>query len=349
MVTIKDVARVAGVSTATVSRVVHNGGQVGEACRQRVKKVIDELGYRPNVNARALVSNSSHTIGVVTPKLSMTFFGCLASGAEKAARKKGLKLLMSNSLYETKTELEAINSLREHSCNAIILHSEYSDEKDLKELAEKIPGLVLINRYIPSLASRCVWLDNVYGGRHVAEYLISRGHTKFAVATSVYQNSDPQLRLKGAKEALEEAGLKLNMANVVESTANMEGGKEAVAQLLASGAEFTALIAYNDLMAVGAMNALQDAGRRVPEDVSVVGFDNLYISEACRPNLTTMAYPVEEMAEYAANLAVTLSETPKEPIRNTHLFLPVLVERKSVATVDQPASVVELESGRLVI
>lgn len=330
MVTIKDVARVAGVSTATVSRVVHDGGQVGEACRQRVKKVIKELGYRPNVNARALVNNSSSTIGVVTPKLSMTFFGCLASGAEKAARKKGLKLLMSNSLYETKTELNAIESLREHSCNAILLHSEYSDEATLKDLAEKIPGLVIINRYLPSLASRCVWLDNVSGGRQIAEYLINRGHTQFAVATSVYQNSDPQLRLKGMNEALDEAGLTLDSSNVVASTANMEGGEEVVAKLLASGAKFTALVAYNDLMAVGAINALQDAGVRVPEEVSVVGFDNLYVSKACRPHLTTMAYPIEEMAEYAVNLAITLSEGPKEPMRNTHLFLPTLVERNSV-------------------
>lgn len=335
MVTIKDVARVAGVSTATVSRVVHNGSQVGEACRQRVKKVIDELDYRPNANARALVSNSSQTIGVVTPKLSMTFFGCLASGAEKAARKKGFQLLMSNSLYETKTELNAIESLREHSCKALVLHSEYSNEKTLEALAEKIPGLVLINRYIPSLASRCVWLDNVSGGRQIAEYLISRGHTKFAVATSVYQNGDPQFRLKGANEALQDAGLKLDPANVIESTANTQGGEEVVSKLLARGAEFTALIAYNDLMAVGAMNALQDAGVRVPEDVSIVGFDDLYISKACRPHLTTMAYPIEEMAEYAANLAITLSEGPKEPIRNTHLFLPTLVERNSVMDIQK--------------
>lgn len=330
MVTIKDVARVAGVSTATVSRVVHNGGQVGEACRQRVKKVIDELGYRPNVNARALVSNTSSTIGVVTPKLSMTFFGCLASGAEKAARKKNLKLLMSNSLYETKTELEAIESLLEHRCNAMILHSEYSDEKTIRELAEKIPGLVLINRYIPSLASRCVWLDNVSGGKQAAEYLISRGHKKFAVATSVYRNNDPQLRLKGVVEALEAAGLTLDPNNVVEATANMEGGHEVASQLLARGADFTALIAYNDLMAVGAMNTLQDAGVSVPDDVSVVGFDDLYITRACRPNLTTMVYPIEEMAEYAANLAIGLTEKPKEQSRNTHLFVPTLIERDSV-------------------
>jgi len=332
MVTIKDVARVAGVSTATVSRVVHDGAQVGDACRARVKKVIQELGYRPNTNARALVSKTSDTIGVVTPRLSMTFFGCLAAGVEKTAREKKFKLLMSNSLYETKTELEAINSLREHSCSAIILHSEYSDEETLAELAKDIPGLVIINRYIPSLAGRCVWLDNEAGSYKITEYLLERGHKNLAVITSVYQNDDPETRLIGVKKTLAAYGKTLKAENIVESTANMRGGEEAVKTLLERGSQFSAIVAYNDLMAVGAMNALQDAGIRVPEDVSVVGFDNLYVAKACRPKLTTMDYPVEDMASYAAELAIALSIGESSFSSRTHLFVPELKERESVAT-----------------
>ena len=331
MATIKDVARVAGVSTATVSRVVHNGGQVGDACRARVQKVIKELGYRPNTNARALVSKTSNTIGVVTPRLSMTFFGCLAAGVEKAAREQKYKLLMSNSLYETKTELEAIESLREHSCSAIILHSEYSDEKTLKKLADEIPGLVIVNRFIPELANRCVWLDNEAGAQKVADHLLDKGHRDIAVVTSVYQNNDPEFRLNGVRAAIEKRGLSLNPEAIVESTANMRGGEEAVTALLEKGVKFSAVVAYNDLMAVGALNALQDAGLRVPEDVSVVGFDNLYVSTACRPKLTTMDYPVEEMANYAANLAINLSTGDNKISSQTHLFMPTLVERNSVA------------------
>ena len=138
MATIKDVAKVAGVSIATVSRVIHNKGKVGDVCRARVKKVIVELGYRPNSNASALASNTSNTIGVVTPKLSMPFFGSLASGVENGARENNFKLLMANSLYETESELKAIESLRENNCKAIILHSEYSDEKTLIKLAKEI-------------------------------------------------------------------------------------------------------------------------------------------------------------------------------------------------------------------
>jgi len=330
MATIHDVAKVAGVSIATVSRVINNGGKVGDACRARVKKVIKELNYRPNSNASALAGKTTNTIGVVTPKLSMSFFGSLASGVEKAARDNNYKLLMSNSLYETKSELDAIESLREHDCKAIILHSEYSDEKTLIKLAKQIPGLVLINRYIPQLANRCVWLDNVSGAKDASQYLLDKGHQDFAVVTSIYQNRDPGSRLEGIKKSLNSHSLSLLPENIEEATANIEGGEQAVIALLARGCKFTAILAYNDLMAIGAIHALFSAGLRVPEDVSVIGFDDLIVGRACRPRLTTMHYPVEEMANYAANLAIQLSDPNHQPNSQTHLFIADIVERDSV-------------------
>ncbi|MGL1956311.1 MAG: LacI family DNA-binding transcriptional regulator [Colwellia sp.] len=333
MVTIKEVAKVAGVSTATVSRVIHNGGQVGDACRARVKKVIKELDYRPNSNASALAGKTTNTIGVVTPRLSMSFFGSLASGVEKAARENNYKLLMSNSLYETKSELDAIESLREHNCKAIILHSEYSDEKTLIKLAEQVPGLVLINRYIPKIANRCVWLDNFSASQYATEYLVDKGHTDFAVITSIYQNRDPGSRLEGIKKSLSNNGLSLHPENIEKATANIDGGEQAVKALIAKGSKFTAILAYNDLMAVGAIHALFAAGLRVPEDVSVIGFDDIIVSRACRPRLTTMHYPIEEMANYATKLAIQLSEPDNKPSNQTHLFIADIIKRDSVSNI----------------
>lgn len=331
MTTINDVAKVAGVSIATVSRVVHNKGKVGDACRARVKKIIAELGYRPNSNASALASQTTNTIGVVTPKLSMPFFGSLASGVEKAARENNYKLLMSNSLYETETELAAIESLRQHNCKAIILHSEYSDEETLIKLANEIPGLVLVNRYIPKLSNRCVWLDNLSAAQEATQYLVDKKHKQFAVVTSIYQNRDPGCRVEGIKKVLENNGLSLDVNSIEESTANIEGGEQAVKALLAKGCKFTALVAYNDLMAIGAIHALFDAGLRVPEDISVIGFDDLLLGIACRPKLTTMHYPVEEMANYATKLAIKLSEETTPMSKKTHLFIADMVERDSVS------------------
>jgi LacI family transcriptional regulator len=330
MVTINDVAKVAGVSIATVSRVIHNKGKVGDVCRSRVKKIIEELGYRPNSNASSLASRTSNTIGVVTPTVSMSFFGSLASGVEKGARENNLKLLMSNSLYETESELKAIESLRDNNCKAIILHSEYSDNKTLIKLASEIPGLVIINRYIPEIANRCVWLDNASGSEVATKHLIDTGHTNFAVVTSIYQNRDPICRVEGIKKTLENNGIKLLATNVEEGSSNMQGGEQAVKALLAKGCKFDALLAYNDLMAIGAIHALFDAGLRVPEDVSVIGFDDLSVGLACRPRLTTMHYPVAEMALYATNLAIKLSEANTKPSKQTHLFIADLVIRDSV-------------------
>lgn len=324
-------AKIAGVSTATVSRVVNEQGKVGQKCRDRVKKVIEELGYRPNIIAKALADKSSSTIGIVTPNLSMSFFSSLACGSEHAARESGHGLVMRNSLYETKSELDAIRSLRDHNCQSIILHSEYSDEAMLQKLAKEIPGLVLINRFIPELAERCVWLDNLAAARTATQHLLSKGHKDLAIITSVYQNRDPATRVQGVEAELHLSGLKLDPNLIIESTANMEGGEQAVKKLLSLKKKFTAIVAYNDLMAIGAIHALFEAGLHVPNDVSVIGFDDLSISRACRPKLTTMHYPIEEMAAYATNLAVRLVKEPEKRYSNTHLFMANLVERDSVA------------------
>ncbi|WP_370979140.1 LacI family DNA-binding transcriptional regulator [Agaribacterium sp. ZY112] len=331
MVTIKDVARVAGVSTATVSRVVHDAGKVGDACRAKVKTVIDELGYRPNTNARALVSKKSNTVGVVMPHMSPAFFGRLTSGAEKAARAQKFRLLVSNSMGLSQEEGEAIASFEEHACTAMVLHSKESDEKSLCELVAKHPALILINRFVADIAERCVWLDSLAGARQITEFLLEKGHRKFAIASSDAPEEDAVARVTGARQILAEAGIELDESDVVRTATDLDGGADAGRALLKRGIDFTALICHNDMQAVGAMNVLQDAGIRVPEDVSVVGFDNLYVSRACRPRLTTMTYPIEEMAAYAIELAIKLADGSEAPPSRTHLFLPRIEERDSVA------------------
>lgn len=194
---------------------------------------------------------------------------------------------------------------------------------------------MLINRYIPKLANRCVWLDNHSGSQTATQYLLDRGHKNFAVITSIYQNRDPSSRLEGIKQLLDANELSLSADNIEEAAANIDGGEQAVKALLAKGSKFTAILAYNDLMAIGAIHALFDAGLRVPEDVSVIGFDDLIVGRACRPKLTTMQYPVEEMANYATKLAIQLSETDNKPSNQTHLFIADIVERDSVVDIQK--------------
>lgn len=330
MITIKDVARVAGVSTSTVSRVVRKQGKVGKVCREKVQKVIDELGYRPNINAQALVSKKSNSLGVVIPKVSMPFFATLACGAEEITKENDFRVLISTAYGSEQAELDAIDSLVQHRCGAIVFHSMHCSDEILCELAEKIPGLVFINRFIAKIAHRCIWLDNNMGAQQATRHLINRGHTNIAVISRKDVNPDAQVRLDGFRTALNNAGITLDNTMIeYGTTADMNGGKEAVRALLAKGNKVTGILAYNDLMAVGVVHELHALGIRVPEDVSVIGFDDLSISVACIPELTTMHYPVREMASYAANLAIQLSDSV-DSTGKTHLFMPHLVERDSV-------------------
>lgn len=341
MITIKDVARVAGVSPSTVSRVVRGDGKVGKKCRAEVQKILDEMGYRPNSNARALVSRKSELVGIVTPDLYKPFFGSIAHGAEKAARDHKFQVMMRNSQNDTLIELDAINSFRDHGCENIIVSSKFGDEETFIQLAKEIPGIVFINRYIKALANRCVWLDNLAGSRMSAEYLYEQGHRDIAVVSFDTGNIDQSDRIEGARQFFEEKGISIASANIIfPSDKTPQKGhdifcQDAIQQLMNNGEKFTAILAYNDEMALGLINALLDIGKRVPEDISVMGFDDLNIAKNCRPQLTTIRYPIVEMAEYATKLS--LQHTARNPtkIKDTHLFMPTLVKRDSVLKISR--------------
>ncbi|MBY6210918.1 LacI family DNA-binding transcriptional regulator [Microbulbifer agarilyticus] len=335
MVTIKDVARVSGLSTSTVSRVIRGESNVKASSRAKIQKVIADLGYRPNINAQALVSSKSNTLGVVVPMVSMPFFGALVCGAEEAINENQYKVLISNAYGSEQKEREAIESLLQHKCGAIVFHSARTSDQKLIELAEEIPGLVFINRFISKIAHRCVWLDNNQGAQEATRYLIDKGHKDIAVISREDMNPDARARLDGIRTAAANAGVPIQ-DDLIElaKVAEMDGGRDAVKKLLARGKKFTAIMTYNDHMAVGVVHELQAQGIKVPEEVSVIGFDDLLISRACFPSLTTMHYPVAEMASYAANLAMELAEEPIEAGR-THLFMPHLVERGSVADLNK--------------
>ncbi|MCF2949580.1 LacI family DNA-binding transcriptional regulator [Paraglaciecola aquimarina] len=331
MVTVKDVAKVAGVSTATVSRVLNGQGKVGEQCRARVTKVIKELGYKVSSKKTASVSNNTQIIGLVTPKISMAFFGLLAAGAEQTARELGSNLMICNTLYDKDSEINSIQSLIKQGCKSIILHSEYTDSDELVALSKDIPGLVLINRFIPEISERCVWFDNISSAQQGANYVLDQGHKDIALISSIYQNGDPSARLMGTKQALLLRGINLGDERIFEAAANIEGGIEATNELIQSGKPFSAIIAFNDLMAIGAMHALNKANIKVPEQVSVLGFDDLPISRAAMPQLTTMSYPIEDMAKYAVNLSLSLIEDKPQHAKQTHLFLSELVKRDTIS------------------
>lgn len=330
MATIKDIAQAAGVSLATVSRVINDGPKVGNDTRAKVKAIMQELGYRPNANARALVTKRSSSLGVVIAQLHDPFFALLAHGVEAVASKNNVQILLSSGSITKETELKAIETLLEHRVEAMVVHSKAIEDELLIELTKQVPGLVLINRFIPQIAGRCVWLDNIAGGKSMAEYVIRQGHKNLAVISSDYQINDPKQRLEGIRQAVSEAGLSLNSNMIEYASPDQEGGELAVQNLLATGAKFTALLAYNDAMASGAMAIMQDHGIAVPSQVSIVGYDDVLLAKYCRPKLTTLRYPIEMMAAKAAELALQFSQGVEPDHNITYKYTPTIVKRDSV-------------------
>jgi len=332
MATIKDVARIAGVSVASVSRVLNKGPKVSKKTIEKVSKVMKDLNYTPNANARALVTQKSTTLGVVIPDLVDPFFASLANGVEQMARKSNMQLLLSTGLVSAESERQAINLLMERQCDVMVVHSKKLSDKELIEFSNKITGLVLIDRYIEEIAHRCVWLDNVEGGKIAARHLLSLNHKSFACISSKHQIDDPRLRIEGFQQELEFAGVDIDSELIEFGEPTLQGGEMATQKLLASGKKFSAIFVYNDAMAIGAISTLEDNGFKVPSDISILGFDDVLLSRYSRPKLSTLNYPIEEMAMQAANIALELTATHADVDESkNYKHIPRLVKRESTS------------------
>jgi LacI family transcriptional regulator len=330
MATIKDVARDANVSIATVSRVINKSPKASKASIASVEASIKKLGYRPNANARALVNKNTNTIGVLVGDVSDPFFGSLVKAVDKFARKNNKHLLIGNGYHDAQTEREAIELLINSCSESLIIHSKGLSNQELIDFAKEAPGLVIINRLIPEIAERCIAFDNYKGAYTATEFLIRNGHKHIAYINSDNNIDDAHERKAGYISALKEHNLASPLNYMIDADASDEGGKDAMITLLSQNTPITAVVAYNDNMAAGALAALDENNIKVPDEMSLVGFDNGLISRYVSPKLTTINYPIQLMAEQAAQLSLELVKNA-HPSSENKLFVPTLVIRASVS------------------
>lgn len=329
MATIKDVAQLAGVSVATVSRVINHSPKASAASKAAVNDAMAALNYHPNANARALAQQATNTIGLVVGDVSDPFFGAMVKAVEQVAYRRDNFLLIGNGYHNEQKERQAIEQLIRHRCSALIVHAKKTPDSGLIPLMEQIPGMVLINRTLSGFEDRCIALDNRYGAWLATRHLIQQGHKQIGYLCSNHKISDARDRLQGYLDALAEFNLTPDERLITFSEPDESGGEQAMTELLSHGKHFTAVACYNDSMAAGAMGVLYDNGYDVPNRVSLIGFDDILISRYTRPRLTTVRYPIVNMATQAAELALALAE--REPLPDvTHLFSPTLVRRHSV-------------------
>jgi len=329
MATIKDVAKAAGVSVATVSRVVNKSPKASNAAITSVNAAMKALSYRPNANARALVNQSTNTIGVMVGDVSDPFFGSLIKAVDNVARAHQKHLLIGNGYHDAKIEREAIELLINNRCDSLVIHSKGLSNQELIQFAEEVPGLVIINRHIPEIAERCIALDNQQGANAATQHLIAQGHQHIAYINSCHDIDDSHDRKAGYLQALTSHGITQNEAYILEGQPTDEGGETAMAALLTRKSAFTAVVCYNDYMAAGALSALEQNNISVPNDISLIGFDNGLIAKYLHPKLSTMHYPIQTMAEQAAELSLTLAKGNNSEIQGK-VFKAELIERQSV-------------------
>jgi len=331
MSTIKDVAKEAGVSIATVSRVVNKSPQASKSAVESVTKAMKKLGYRRNESARALVSQKTNTIGVLVGDVSDPFFGLLIKAVDKVAYENGKHTLIGNGYHHPEKERDAIELLIKNRCDALIIHSKSLGDDELIAYAKEIKGMVLINRYIEEIADRCISLDNYTGAYLATKHLIENGHKKIACLASNHNIEDAEARKQGYLAALKDHAITLSDDYIVSGAPDADGGIAAMTKLLEKPIKITGVIAYNDYMAAGALSTAQENGIEVPAKLSIVGFDDGLIAHYLYPRLTTVHYPIELMAEKAALLALKRANNVNIESEQLH-FTPSMVIRKSTTT-----------------
>ncbi|QYJ76735.1 MULTISPECIES: LacI family DNA-binding transcriptional regulator [Shewanella] len=331
MATIYDVSFLAGVSLATVSRVVNNTGKVSDKTRQKVHDAMAKLDYRPNTIAQSLASNRSNSVGVLVSQLDGPFYGPMMREVESALRAANKHVIIAAGHSDAAQEKDGVEFLLSRGCDALIVDAEILSNGYLVELCQGKTPVVLINRHVDGIDERCVHLNNLQGGLLASRHVLEKGHKQIAYISGPLFKLDARERLEGHRQALAEQGIAFDENLFYEGDFREEGGYEAMAELLSRGRDFTAVVCANDQMASGAIAQCLERGLRVPEDISFVGFDNIPFPRYISPKLTTVCNPIQDMGRMAAHW-VLREVYDQTDVTFCHRFEPELVVRDSVIT-----------------
>ncbi|MFA0087759.1 LacI family transcriptional regulator [Vibrio sp. 10N.286.49.C2] len=328
MATINDVAKSAGVSTATVSRVINHSSNVVPETVSLVEKAMRDVGYKIKGNQRLNINQGLNAIGLIVSRFNSPFYGLLSQGVEKIAKQHDKKMIVASGNYDADCEEDAIKFMLSKGCRNIVIHSKVMSDKSLVEYAKQLPGLVVINRLVPTIEEQCVWLDNSEGTYQATQHLIEQGHRKIAFLSCDTEVDDKFLRFDGYRRALDDAGIEFNPDWVEEVPFGEQGGALAATNFLNKGLPMTAMVAFNDFFAAAAIQVFKEHGVSVPEQLSIIGFDDVLPQCYFSPKLTTIRSPIESMAINAARISI---EGRQSAVSRS--FHPLLIKRDSVMPV----------------
>lgn len=333
MATIYEVSALAGVSVSSVSRAMNDHEHVSEKTKQKVAAAMEQLGYRPNAMARSLASNCSNCVGVLVSELYGPFYGDMLSGIESELRTFDKHAIIAAGHSDETSEKEGIEYLIERNCDALILHVDAISDEYLIDLSKKAIPFVLINRYISEIEENCIYLDNHSGGYQATKYLLEQGHQNIAYIAGPLWKPDSIGRLDGHKKALDEFKVPFDDGLLFEGNFETSGGIDGMEYFLKNNRQFSAVVCANDEMAFGAMKVARENNIDVPNQCSVIGFDNVFFTEYLFPQMSTIDNPINEMGHMAAQWVLkNIYDNQNIEIKN--LFEPKLVKRESTKSLN---------------
>jgi LacI family transcriptional regulator len=323
---IKDVAREAGVSTATVSHVINNTRFVSEETREKVLRAVEVCNYYPNANARSLASGRSHSIGLLISDISNPFFPELAKSVEAAAFERGYDVILSNTNYDPERTAHYVRRIIERKVAGVALMTSELEAPLIDELAQQNVSVVFLDSGTAGERMSNLLVDYETGIGEAVRHLLALGHLEIAYVGGPSRLRSSTRRLQAFNGAMSANSPKLEAQAVYESDFQLEGGRRVAREMLASEQGLpTAVLAANDLMALGVMQELREAGIAIPQDVSIIGFDDIAFAALSTPPLTTVCLPRVELGRKAVEALMTTIESPDKrgvEIRiQTHLVI----------------------------
>jgi len=300
MVTIKDVAREASVSVATVSRVLNNAGVVRPETARRIRDVARALRYTPHSGARSLITSKTHTIGVLLPDLYGEFFSEMIRGIDEGARANNYHILVSRA-YADRSEIEEAMRAMRGRVDGVVVMSPNVDSESLSNIPANLPVVLLCsgNR---SSALDSITVENYRGAKEMVSHLVSLGHRNIAIINGAEGTADAAERLRGYRAALKEAGIPVSRSLEYSGDFTDASGYAATGLIIQQSPRPTAIFAANDSMAIGALSALREAGIRVPDEMSVTGFDDIPLARYMDPPLSSVKVPIAELGTHAVDM-----------------------------------------------
>ncbi len=306
LTSIKDIARIANVSYSTVSRALQNSSLISRRTTEKIQRIAQESGYRPSAVARGLVTQKTKTIGVVVTSIADPFVSEVVNGIEECGNDHGYSVFLGNSNADPTRETKVVHSFSERRVEGIVVTSSRVGALYTPLLSEMKVPIVLVNNQHPGEFVHSVMIENVKGSLEATNHLIQLGHCRIAYVGDRFGHQSDTERFAGYRQALERAGLPFLPELVIDGDGRPEEGASAVGTLLHLSNPPTAIFCYNDMTALGALRRIHMNGLRVPEDISVVGFDDLFIASYTQPPLTTVRQPMRRMGMLAMESLLAL-------------------------------------------